>query len=176
MTQQGSQSLEDDPAELRRILDYDPMTGEFIWREKVGRAVVVGRKAGMSSSRTGCYLRLQVGGVAYLSHRLAFVWMTGRKPVVVDHINGNVSDNRWANLREATTRENAQNCRRAANNTTGVKNVSYEAKCRGRKKYRVAFRVDGRVRNFGSYLTLDEAAAQAKAVRASLHGDFGREA
>ena len=52
--------------------------------------------------------------------------MTGEWPRgVVDHINGNKMDNRWANLRDVTQSVNMQNQRKATRaNKTGYLGVS----------------------------------------------------
>lgn len=48
--------------------------------------------------------------------------MTGAPPPAeIDHINGATGDNRWANLRSATSSLNSQNCRHArSDNRTGL--------------------------------------------------------
>lgn len=44
-----------------------------------------------------------------LAHRVAFTLMGVPLPHEVDHINGNRSDNSWANLRPATRQQNEYN-------------------------------------------------------------------
>ena len=46
-------------------------------------------------------LKVSIDNRRHLLHRLAWLWMTGALPRWnVEHINGDRSDNRWANLRQ----------------------------------------------------------------------------
>lgn len=57
-------------------------------------------------------------------HREIFVEIDANTHV--DHINGNPSDNRRANLRACTHAQNCKNRGKGKNNTTGFKGVSFE--------------------------------------------------
>ena len=95
---------------LKSILDYCPITGIFIWKYN-------GEEAG--SVYTTGYVRIQHKGKRYFAHRLAFLYMTGKMPKYVDHINGIRDDNSWKNLRTATKIINCQNAAKPKSNTSG---------------------------------------------------------
>lgn len=74
------------------------------------------------------YKRIFIDGKLYLSHRLAFLYMTGEWPgKVVDHLNGDPSDNRFCNLRSTDQKTNLQNKRRAqkTNKSSGLLGVTF---------------------------------------------------
>jgi hypothetical protein len=92
---------------LKQILDYTPQTGVFTWRINRPPRGKAGAPAGYDNGSG--YIKISVNGIAYYSHRLAFLWMLGEHPDIVDHINGVRNDNRWANLRSVTQIQNGGN-------------------------------------------------------------------
>lgn len=94
---------------LREVLDYNPETGLFLWKMAFCRKVRVGASAGCSY---GGYKHISVDKRLYRAHRLAWLYVHGEWPAGdIDHINGNRSDNRIANLRDVSRRVNLQNIR-----------------------------------------------------------------
>lgn len=86
-------------AELKRKLHYDPDTGIFTWKV-FSPGITIGKVAGAISSG---YIRIKVHPSLQYAHRLAWLYVYGYFPEHgTDHINGIKTDNRIANLREAT--------------------------------------------------------------------------
>ncbi len=94
-------------ADVIELLNYDQSTGVFTWKKK-RRGVVLGKPLGTSNGNG--YLRITVCGSSCYAHRLAWLYMNGEWPAdEIDHINGIKSDNRIANLRSVSGKQNAQN-------------------------------------------------------------------
>lgn len=158
---------------LREMLDYNPETGVFIWKKKPARAINVGSVAGCNNKQRG-YLTIGLNKRIYLAHRLAWFYVYGVWPrKYVDHINGNPSDNRISNLREATNTQNQYNAKLAAHNTSGVKGTCW---CVWHKQWKVTLRVNGRTKLIGYFDNLEDAAEARRKAAPIYHGEFARSA
>lgn len=89
--------------------------------------------------------------------------------VQVDHINGDGLDNRRANLRPASARENQFNGRMRADNTTGYKGVTWDARDR---VWRARVNAKGRRMSLGSFHDPVEAARAYDEAARRLFGEF----
>lgn len=115
--------------QLISLLDYNPDTGDFIWKVRRPRRNP-GDVAGSPHNRG--YHKVAVAGKYYQAHRLAFLFMTGDWPTgVVDHINGNKLDNRWENIRDVTQSENMANQSLYKSNKSGVPGVTWDPRRAG---------------------------------------------
>jgi hypothetical protein len=155
---------------LRELLDYNPATGHFTWRAPPRNGTLVGDLAG--SSQRG-YIQINVDNSGYLAHRLVWLYVHGRWPISqIDHINLIQSDNRLANLREATHAENARNCEPLSiANKSGYRGVYWNTQ---KKKWEARIRVGGPSIYLGRYNTKEEAAAAYRAAAIQYHGAFAR--
>lgn len=155
--------------EVRAVIEYDPKTGLFRRIRHLG-----GKRntEWFGGSPHSGYRRVQVCGQQHLSHRVAWLLMTGSWPEFeIDHIDGHKANNRWANLRRATRFLNNQNMRKArAGNPTGVLGVSYDARfvdpyvariCHNRQRVYL-----------GRFATLEEAEAAYLKAKRKLHQGF----
>lgn len=155
-------------------ISYDPATGIFSWAQRPdGRFNKrVGLRAGfiVSNKRSQEYRSIKIAGKMYLEHRLAFVFMFNRWPAnEVDHINGDGTDNRWANLRDATSAQNKWNQVVKSSSVSGLKGVSFDFR---RGKFKAQIRSFGRREHLG-YFNFPEDAHAAYCRRAViLRGEF----
>jgi len=146
----------------RATFQYYPDTGVLIRLVHSGNA-----KAG---SIAGCvasngYVIIKVNGRAYKAHRLAWLIMIGEWPVGdIDHIDRDRANNRFSNLRRATTRENTQNVDAKSKNIAGLRGVSPHA-----SKWRARIRIDNRLKLLGSFDTPELAHAAYIEAKRRLH-------
>jgi HNH endonuclease/AP2 domain len=153
---------------LRELLAYAPETGRFYWRTRRGSAAA-GREAGQVTAHG--YRTIGVDGTSYYAHRLAWLYIHGEHPRgIIDHANGNPTDDRIANLRHCSRTENARNARRRK--TTRFKGVY---RLRGRiPKWYAQICVNGKGIRLGTFDTAEQAAAAYDAAARRYHGAFAR--
>ncbi len=84
-------------------------------------------------------------------HRLI---MGAKKGEIIDHINGDIFDNRRCNLRFVTKQQNNWNKGIQSNNKTGVTGVSWY---KNAKKYRASIKFNGKDIRLGYFNSLEEA-------------------
>jgi len=159
-------ALELTQEELRNEFDY--RDGNLYWKlPRIGRAV--GSIAG-SRKLDGRY-RIGFKQKDYLAHRLIFMWHHGYLPESIDHINGDHSDNRIENLREALHWQNMANSKLRSNNTTGVKGVYWHKK---NQNWRVRVQLHKRLVYQKSFDDLELAELVAIEAREKFHGSYAR--
>lgn len=151
---------------LKVMLHYDPETGLWTWLWcPPPNQRYTGCQAGYT--RSDGYNLIRIGGVAHYCSRLAFFYMTGEWPKEeMDHIDRDPSNDKWENLREASSAENKQNTGLIrSSNTSGFRGVSWN---KAQKKW-VAY-----VNSFplGSFDTIEEAVAARDSAAEQLHGEF----
>jgi hypothetical protein len=151
--------------QLKKILSYDPETGLFHWKIKPSKRFAKGMQAG---SLGDGYIRIHTNGRQYGAHRLAWLYVHGVEPEhQIDHINGNPSDNRIVNLRQATQMENAQNIRKPQkNNSHGNLGVTYDPK---KKLWRTRISINGTRKYIGKFKTQEQAAQAYLEAKRSMH-------
>lgn len=163
--------------EIIRLLDYDPLTGIFVWKRRpremfpdqnhyvTWNIKFVGKIAGGVYGNGYRYINIEPK--AYLAHRLAWLIIYGEWPKSgMDHINGEKDDNRIVNLRLANQSQNLQNQKLSNKNTSGFSGVVWH-KQRGR--WAAQINKDNKKISLGLYDTKEEAYAAFLAGKRKHH-------
>lgn len=116
---------------LKELLNYDPETGVFTRLVDVTYNARAGDVAG--SQMTVGYPTINLDGHRYYAHRLAWFYVHGVWPKnQIDHVDGERTNNRIANLREADDAQNRQNRRVSRKDSkSGVLGVSWHQHSKG---------------------------------------------
>ena len=135
---------------------------------KIARAnTKVGDEAGWIGNKG--YKLVGLNYKCILEHRIIFMMFHGYMPKFVDHINGNIKDNRIENLREANCITNGYNQKLTKRNTSGCKNVSWN-KQRGKWVVRIVHSKKKVKQWYVDDFELAELIAYE--ARIKFHGDF----
>jgi len=174
--------MEITPKYIRQLLEYNPETGRFVWRcrllrdglERIDKGWNKRFAGGKVAERKHRHGHLQIGLHCknYMAHRVAWAHYYGEWPEIdIDHINGNPSDNRIANLRLATDSQNLCNSKIRTDNSSGVKGVSWSKK---EKKWYAYINKHGKMISLGRYESLDDAIEARLSGESKYHGEFAR--
>jgi hypothetical protein len=165
MTNQSYSSNNDLLCEDAKVL-FEYKDGELFWKQR-GKSRQLGRPAG-AVNRDG-YRRIKYQGKLYAVHRLVWAYH-GNEPVAfIDHINGDVLNNRIENLRGATHSQNCMNRRVRFDSKSGVKGVTWK-----KNKWYTCVILDCKRHSAGSFYSKEEAIAALDKLREELHGEFAR--
>lgn len=175
---------------LDQLFAYEPETGKFFWKERPpsmfrdgkqsaqhNAAIWNAKNAGSEAFTTklpGGYCYTTVHRQKVFAHRVAWKLAYGDEPTTIDHINGDPSDNRIANLRAASSVDNGRNMQRSKANNSGVTGVSWDQR---RARWYARIHVEYRGIFLGYFDTFDEAVAARKAaeVHYGFHPNHGRD-
>lgn len=152
---------------LKERLLYQPRTGEMRWiMPPPSHPDLLGELAGVKNSSG--YTKIQIDGVKYGRHQLAFLYMEGSIPEMIDHIDRDPSNDAWNNLRQATNTQNQQN--RGKWKENGLPLGVRINKSSGRFSARIT--VSGRQISLGSFDTSEAAGQAYKDARLKYFGEF----
>jgi hypothetical protein len=152
----------------KEIVDLFEYREGNLYRRKSIAGWPAGHKAGCLH-KSG-YMQVRLGGVCYQLHRLIFLYHMGYLPTYIDHIDGDISNNRIENLRECTVAQNNRNARVKKTNKLGVKGVRQLTS----GTYEARIWKDGKRINIGYFPTLAEAKKAYDTCAKETFGEFVR--
>lgn len=160
--------------EIRAIFTYDKEEGILRWKNASGRhgRYPAGSRAGSPNAEG--YFQVRVNKQSYRTGRLIWLHVTGEWPKhQVDHKDRNPANDKWENLREATTSQNKANCgkyktEKFSCHLKGVQAVQKRKSIR----YRAIATKDGVRQHLGYFDTPEEAHAAYLRASEELHGEF----
>ena len=153
---------------------YDDVDGVLRWgfdSAKYKRGDVVGTKTSSPACHTE-YRQVRLFGQFYKTHRIIWLMKAGEFPDhYIDHIDGNGLNNKWSNLRGATPSQNMMNQRKRADNTSGVKGVSFD---KTRNKWYAYINANGKRKMLGRHDIKEDAIAARMIAELAAHGQFAK--
>lgn len=159
------------PTNIGEYLKYDETSPSCLrWIKRTGKRNHIGDIAGCVDSE-GYYIT-GIFSKVWLNHRIIFFLHNGYCPTVIDHRDGDNSNNKIGNLREATASQNGFNAKIPKNNTSGYKGIT--KKIQGNCTYWY-INITKNKKTYTKYFPINqfqEACDYADALRKKLHGDF----
>jgi hypothetical protein len=149
---------------IHEVLDYNLKTGIFVWKVQQGSRALKGAVAG--TLKHG-YILIQIDGKAYQAHRLAWLYVYGYFPEYeLDH-RDRIKHHNWiSNLREASNSCNIKNTGNRADNTSGIKGVSWD---KSNNKWEVRIRINNKYCYGGQYKDFTEAVCTRLAMEQCIN-------
>ena len=94
-----------------------------------------------------------------MQHRVIWAICKGEEPQEIDHIDGDVTNNRIANLRSVSHQENCKHRRVYSTNRSGHPGVSWKA---SEGRWYACIHVDGKQRSLGLHRNIADAVKARK--------------
>jgi len=139
------------------------MWGEFTY----SNGVLTGKRGGKGHSNGKGRIKIKLKKGIFYAHRIIWEMHFGKIPngLIIDHMNGNPSDNRIENLRLVTHEGNMQNIRKPmSTNKCGLLGVSAK-----KHRWAATIRFQGKKKHIGYFATKEEAHVAYVEEKIKLH-------
>lgn len=169
---------------LQDLLTYDPATGQLFWKLrpqimfpdvrswKTWNIRYADKPAFTAIDRKGYHVGA-INSTSYRAARLVYKLCHGVDADQVDHIDGDRTNNKIANLRNVSGQQNQQNMKRCSRNTSGITGVSWNSE-RNRWEARITY--NRKTISLGRFVDFEEATAARKEAEKQygFHSNHGR--
>jgi hypothetical protein len=159
---------------LHELFNYK--SGNFYWKVKRPNSQI-GSKAGYVKDNG--YVAVTFDNKKYYAHRLVWLYHHKYMPTIIDHVDGDILNNKIKNLRIATFSQNQHNRVIAKNNKTGIKGLGI-TKSKSKKGtiysyYRISISNDyKRIRKCFPLTAKKEAIQFLNKIRKEAHGTYAK--
>jgi len=136
--------------ELEKVSYFDMKLTRFIRTKLTQGAHKLGP---MGCVNAYGYVRVSIKGYGFMHSHLTCLWFTGSLPpskTEIDHIDGNILNDRPDNLRVVSNRINHRNMKMKRNNTSGYPGVYYDKR---RGNYESYIVINWKKQHIGMYAT-----------------------
>jgi hypothetical protein len=167
---------------LKECFTYNPETGDLTWKERPlhhfksikNQKIFNSRQAGEIAGSKACLNKIHykvtnltsIRKSPYLVHRLIWTLIYGEIPNIIDHIDGDGSNNRLENLRNGTRRDNQKNQKMNIDNKSGCMGIYWYEPL---KKWQVNIRHNDKNNHLGYFKDWFEAVCTRKSAE-NKHG------
>lgn len=127
---------------LKECFEYDSEKGILTWKERPDyhfehlfrknyveswNQRLAGSRAGYIRRKKGGYARrhVTIDGSIYMEHRVIWKLLYNEEPQILDHADGNATNNRIGNISKTDFQRNSGNRSKSINNSTGITGVSF---------------------------------------------------
>jgi hypothetical protein len=117
---------------------------------------------------TYSYAAASIGGTTVRMHRFILGLEIG-DPRIVDHVNGNILDNRRQNLRICTVAQNMMNSKLRSDNASGYKGVTWVKRW---NRWQARIVISGKQKTLGSFGSPEEAHEVYCLAADMIYGEF----
>lgn len=171
-----------DPTILPKILRYDAETGKLFWKER-DESFFKGRPSRSAEWQARAWNEKNAGNEAFTARSRGYfvgavlgrvvqasrvIWAIhhGEWPEIIDHIDGDPSNNLLANLRSVDRPTNQRNMKVGSNSKHGHRGISWD---KSRSRWRATMKIKGRRGICRRFKKFDDAVA----ARKKMERDYG---
>jgi hypothetical protein len=145
---------------------FELKDGQLFRKKSVSNNTKVGDKVGTLTAQG--YVQVKIKGKLHSAHHIVYKMTNNREAILLDHIDGNKSNNKIDNLREVTKSQNAINSK-GRDNKSGCKNVLWQ---KSRQNWLVKLHINGKQKYIGEFKDIELAELVAIEARNKFHKEF----